>query len=67
MSSKTRKFIGPMSLVAVFAVIGALAAFVVLGNASNTAYAQAVPEAPRNVEATPGPASITVSWPPPLR
>ena len=31
MRSKTRKFIGPMSLVAIFAVVGALAAFVVLG------------------------------------
>ena len=38
MSSKTRKFIGPMSLVAIFAVVGALAAFVVLGN--GTAQAQ---------------------------
>ena len=38
MSSKTRKFIGPMSLVAIIAVVGALAAFVVLGN--GTAQAQ---------------------------
>ena len=64
MSSKTRKFIGPMSVVAMFAVIGALAAFVVLGN--STAQAQddfdADPGAPtiRDLEAQNG--AIRVIW-----
>ena len=62
MSSKTRKFIGPMSLVAIFAVVGALAAFVVLGNGTDPAYAQAVPEAPRSVDAAVGHLSSKVTW-----
>ena len=65
MKSKTRKFIGPMSLVAIFAVVGALAAFVVLGNASNTAYAQDAPTEPLDVRAEAGNAQITVRWRPP--
>ena len=69
MSSKTRKFIGPMSLVAMFAVIGALAAFVVLAlpNA-NTAYAQdftAEPGPPAAIDLTTGNGEITVLITPP--
>ena len=66
MSSKTRKFIRPMSLVAMFAVVGALAAFVVLGlqNAQPAeAQAQAVaPGIPTVVTVTAGNQLITVQW-----
>ena len=58
MSSKTRKFIGPMSLVAMFAVIGALAAFVVLAvpNASpaEAQFASNAPGVPTAVDAAAG-------------
>ena len=61
MSSKTRKFIGPMSLMAMFAVIGALAAFVVL----STGVAQAQdfttePTEPADITPVPGNGEITV-------
>ena len=66
MSSKTRKFIGPMSLVAIFAVVGALAAFGILGlqNAQPAeAQAQAVaPGVPSTVTVTKGNQLITVQW-----
>ena len=66
MSSKTRKFIGPMSLVAIFAVVGALAAFVVLALPNtNPAYAQDAPTAPQDVRAEAGNTEITVRWRPP--
>ena len=61
MSSKTRKFIGPMSVVAMFAVIGALAAFVVLG--TGVAQAQEFttdPTAPADITLSPGNGEITV-------
>ena len=66
MSSKTRKFIGPMSLVAIFAVVGALAAFVVLGNGTaNPAEAQGFPPtAPTRAQISAGDSEIIVSWRP---
>ena len=65
MSSKTRKFIGPMSLVAIFAVVGALAAFVVLG--TGIARAQSIdPGAPViHPNSAAGNAEITLLWTPP--
>ena len=68
MSSKTRKFIGPMSLVAIFAVVGALAAFVVLGN--STAQAQGLtvpPTAPEIVASAAGDEQVQVAWDSPSR
>lgn len=67
MSSKTRKFIGPMSLVAMFAVIGALAAFVVLGlpNVQPAEAQGAAPGVPGNIVVTPGETTLGVSWSPP--
>ena len=66
MSSKTRKFIGPMSLVAMFAVIGALAAFVVLGlpNANPSEAQGFPPTAPTRAQISASDSSITVSWRP---
>ena len=66
MSSKTRKFIGPMSLVAIFAVVGALAAFVVLGLPNATpADAQGFPPtAPTRAQISAGDGEIIVSWRP---
>ena len=64
MKSKTRKLIWSVPLLATLAVVGALAVFVALGlpNA-NPAYAQAVPEAPREVNAeSAGPNMIKVTW-----
>ena len=49
MKSKTRKFIGPMSLVATLAVVGALAAFVVLA-VPNANPAEAQFETPKSRE-----------------
>ena len=69
MSSKTRKFIGPMSLVAIFAVVGALAAFVVLAvpnaNPAEAQFETPVPGAPATVTATAGNTEIVVAWTPP--
>ena len=68
MSSKTRKFIGPMSLVAIFAVVGALAAFVVLGlpnaNPAEAQFASNAPGAPTAVDAADGNLKLTVTWGP---
>ena len=58
MSSKTRKLIWSVPIMATLAVVGALAAFVVLG--TNTAFAIA-PQAP-TAFATPGNTEVTVGW-----
>ena len=67
MKSKTRKFIGPMSLVAMFAVIGALAAFLVLGlpNVQPAEAQGAAPGVPTITNVTPGETTIGVAWSPP--
>ena len=69
MSSKTRKLIWSVPLMATLAVVGALAVFVALGlpNA-NPAHAQAdVPpaQAPQSVMTAPGPNRLKVTWVPP--
>ena len=63
MSSKTRKLIWSVPLMATLAVVGALAVFVALGfPQANPAYAQSAPAAPGSVMADPGNGQITVSW-----